>query len=123
MGKESHRRDSTLYQRYLSSPRVGWMQSSVGVWWGRENCRTWCLEGGNVSKVSPGIDWSDTIGSGIPAHRHMVAWWLTQPTRTAEALVRIPGEHYLFPSFRNEISATNGTLFSSILWNLPYGGE
>ena len=57
VGKESHRRDSTLYQRYLSSPRVGWMRSSVGAWWGRENCRTWCLEGGNVSKVSPGIDW------------------------------------------------------------------
>ena len=57
VGRESHRRDSTLYQRHLSSPRVGWMRSSVGAWWGRENCRTWCLEGGNVSKVSPGIDW------------------------------------------------------------------
>ena len=123
MGKESHRRDSTLYQRYLSSPRVGWMRSSVGAWWGRENCRTWCLERENVSKVSPGIGWWHCPGSGISAtsvHGSMV---LMQPTRTADALVRVPGEDCLFPSFRNGIRATNGTLFSSILWNLPYGGE
>ena len=36
-------------------------------------------------------------------HRYMVAWWLMQPTPTAEALVRIPGEDCLFPSFRNGI--------------------
>ena len=27
-----------FYQRYLPSPPVGWMRSSVGAWWGRENC-------------------------------------------------------------------------------------
>ena len=52
---------------YLPSPPVGWMRSSVGAWWGRENCRTWCLEGGNVSKVSPGIGWWHCRGSGISA--------------------------------------------------------
>ena len=34
---------------------------------------------------------------------YMVAWWSMQPTPTAEALVRIPGEDYLIPSFRNGI--------------------
>ena len=39
----------------------------------------------------------------FPLHRYMVAWWLTQPTRTADALVRNPGEDCLFPSYRNGI--------------------
>ena len=39
----------------------------------------------------------------FPLHRYMVAWWLMQPTPTTEALVRIPGEDCLFPSFCNGI--------------------
>ena len=36
-------------------------------------------------------------------HLYMVAWWLIRLTPTAEALVRIPREAYLIPSFRNGI--------------------
>ena len=54
----------------------------------------------NVSKVSPGLV---ILILEFSVQPYMVAWWLIRPTPTAEALVRIPGEAYLIPSFRNGI--------------------
>ena len=51
------------------------------------------------------LEWAggNTLVLEFSVHRYMVAWWLMQPTPTAKAPVQIPGEDYLFPSFRNGI--------------------
>ena len=51
------------------------------------------------------LEWagSNTLVLEFSVQPYMVAWWLIPPTPTAEALVRIPGEAYLIPSFRNGI--------------------
>ena len=43
----------------------------------------------------------------FPLYRYKVARWLMQPNPTAEALVRIPGEDCLFPSFPTELACRN----------------
>ena len=51
------------------------------------------------------LEWAggNTLVLEFSVHQYMVARWLMQPTPTAEALVRIPEEDHLFPSFHNGI--------------------
>ena len=51
------------------------------------------------------LEWAggNILFLNYPCLRHVVAWWFTQASLTAETLVRIPEEDYLISSFRNGI--------------------